>query len=163
MLLWFIGPTVALVWLIFRSPAFDYRLVALGSVLPLAEFVTGGPRVLHTLLGAVAALTIVVLATRERRLVRRRWIGLPIGLFFHLVLDGAFTRAELFWWPFLGVALPSGTLPELDRPVAVIVVLELIGAAACWWCAQAFDLADPARRRLMLDTGRVDRALLPPE
>jgi len=161
-LLWFVGPTVALVWLVFRSPAFDYRLVALGAVLPLLEVLTGGPRVLHTLLGAVGALTVVVLATRERRLVRRRWIGLPIGLFFHLVLDGAFTRAELFWWPFLGWALPSGRLPELDRPVVVIVVLEVLGAAAVWWCWRAFGLDDPARRRLMRDTGQVDRAMLPP-
>jgi hypothetical protein len=162
MLLWFVGPTIAIVWLVFRSPALDYRLVAAGAVLPLAEAVAGGPRVLHTLLGAVLALGVVMLGTRNRRLVRRRWLGLPIGLFLHLALDGSFTRAELFWWPFLGWALGPGGLPELDRPMVVIVALEVLGAAACWWCWRTFGLNDPARRAVMVRTGQVDRALLPP-
>jgi len=160
--LWFVGPTVALVWLVFRSPAFDYRVVVLGALLPLVEVVFGGPGILHTLLGAVAGLTIVMAATRRRRLVRRRWIGLPVGLLFHLGLDGAFTRAELFWWPFLGSTWPDGGLPELDRPFVVLVVLEALGATACWWCYRAFGLDDPARRKLMVETGQVDRSMLPP-
>lgn len=163
MLLWFVGPSVAIVWLVFRSPALDYRVVAAGAVAPLVEAATGGPRVLHTLLGAVVALGVVMGATRHRRLVRRRWLGLPIGLFLHLALDGAFTRAELFWWPFLGWSLGGGGLPELDRPLVVVVLLEVAGAAALWWCAQAFGLDDPGRRRVMLRTGQVDRALLPPD
>jgi hypothetical protein len=162
-LLWFVGPSVAIVWLVFRSPALDYRVVAAGALLPLLEAATGGPRVLHTLLGAVVALALVMVATRGRRLVRRRWLGLPIGLFLHLALDGAFTRAELFWWPFLGWSLGGGGLPELDRPLVVVVLLEVAGAAALWWCAQAFGLDDPARRQVMLRTGQVDRALLPPD
>lgn len=162
MLLWFVGPAAAVVWLVFRSPAFDYRLVVAGAVVPVLEVVTGGPKLLHTLVGAVGALTVVMLATRRRRLARRRWIGVPVGLFVHLALDGAFTRAELFWWPFFGWAWPAGALPELDRPLALIVVLELAGAAACWWCYRAFGLDDPARRRLMVESGQVDRAMLPP-
>lgn len=162
MLLWFVGPAAAVVWLVFRSPAFDYRLVVAGAVVPVLEVVTGGPKLLHTLVGAVGALTVVMLATRRRRLARRRWIGVPVGLFVHLALDGAFARAELFWWPFFGWAWPVGALPELDRPLALIVVLELAGAAACWWCYRAFGLDDPARRRLMVESGQVDRAMLPP-
>lgn len=162
MLLWFVGPAVAIVWLVFRSPALDHRMVALGAVLPLAEALTGGPRVLHTLLGAVAALGLVMLATRSRRLVRRRWLGLPIGLFLHLALDGAVARAELFWWPAFGWSFGGGGLPELDRAPVVMVLLELVGAAALWWCWRTFGLDDPRRRADMLRTGRVDRALLPP-
>ena len=64
MFLWFIGVSFVFVWMVFRSPALDYRLVMLGSVLPLGEVVLGGPRVLHTLLAAVALLVLVVLATR---------------------------------------------------------------------------------------------------
>ena len=164
MFLWFIGPTVAIVWLVFRSPMLDYRFVVAGALLPLLEGLVGGPWVLHTLVGAVAVLAIVMLATRDRRLVRRRWLGVPIGLFLHLVLDGSFMRAELFWWPFLGWdALGTGGLPELDRPVGLVLVLEVLGAAACWWVWQTFDLSDPARRETMLRTGQVDRSLLPPE
>jgi len=161
-LLWFVGPAVAVVWLVFRSPALDHRVVALGAVLPLAEGVTGGPHALHTLAGAVLALAVVMAVTRRRRLVRRRWLGLPIGLFLHLALDGAVTRAELFWWPFFGWSFGGGGLPELDRGVPLLVLLELAGAGACWWGWCTFDLADPVRRRAFLRTGQVDRALLPP-
>lgn len=160
MLLWFVGPSIAIVWLVFRSPMADHRMVAVGALLPLVEATTGGPRVLHTVLGAVVALGAVMGLTRGRRLVRRRWLGIPIGLFLHLVLDASFTRAELFWWPFLGFDLGSG-LPELDRPLGVIVVLELLGAAACWWCSRAFGLQDPTRRATFLRTGQIDRTLLP--
>lgn len=162
MLLWFVGPAVAIVWLVFRSPAVDNRVVALGAVLPLLEVVLGGPRVLHTLLGAVAALVLVMGATSGRRLVRRRWLGVPIGLFLHLALDGTITRSDLFWWPAFGTTFPGGPLPELDRAPVVIVVLELVGALVCWWCWRTFGLDDPERRRAMLRTGQVDRSLLPP-
>lgn len=162
MLLWFVGPSIAIVWLVFRSPMADHRMVAVGAVVPLVEALTGGPRVLHTLLGAVVVLGAVMGLTRGRRLVRRRWLGIPIGLFLHLVLDAGFTRAELFWWPFLGFDLGSGGLPELDRPPGVIVVLELLGAATCWWCVRAFDLQDRSRRDAFVKTGQIDRSLLPP-
>ena len=33
MFLWFVGLSVLIVWSVFRSPAADYRLVALGAVL----------------------------------------------------------------------------------------------------------------------------------
>lgn len=162
MILWFIGPSIAIVWLVFRSPMADHRMVAVGALLPLLEALTGGPKVLHTLVGAVAALGLVMALTQGRRLVRRRWLGIPIGLFLHLVLDGAFTRAELFWWPFLGAGF-TGALPELDRPIGVIVLLEVLGAAACWWVWSAFGLDDRARRDVFLRTGQVDRSLLPPD
>src|ERR1041384_5697602 len=100
MVLWFLGVSVAFVFFVFRSPALDYRLVMLGSVLPVGEVVLGGPRVLHTLVAAVAALGVVMLATQKRRLVRRRWICLPIGMMMHLALDGIWARTEVFWWPF---------------------------------------------------------------
>jgi hypothetical protein len=44
----------------------------------------------------------------------------------------------------------------------VIVILEALGAAACWWCHQAFDLRNPRRRQRFLTTGQIDRSLLPP-
>jgi hypothetical protein len=159
MFLWFLGVSVAFVWFVFRSPALDYRLVMLGSVLPIGEVVLGGPRVLHTLVASVALLGVVMLATQKRRLVRRRWICLPIGLMMHLALDGIWATTEVFWWPFFGIAFPAGGLPELGRSVGVSVVLELVGAAALVWCYVTFGLADPENRRLFLRTGHLPREL----
>ncbi|HSL57402.1 MAG TPA: hypothetical protein VK866_06135 [Acidimicrobiales bacterium] len=160
MLLWFAGLGFVSVVLVFRSPALDYRMVVLGSVLPLVEALTGGPKVLHTLLGPVVVLTVVMLATRNRRLVRRRWLGLPIGLFVHLVLDASWADRDLFWWPAFGWSFPTTQLPELERGLGAIVVMELIGAAAIVWSWRRFGLDDPARRELFVRHGRLDRALV---
>ena len=52
----FVGTSIATVWFVFRDPRFDYRLLIVGSVLPLADGVTGGaavaPRPDHTSLFA---------------------------------------------------------------------------------------------------------------
>lgn len=162
MLLWYVGPSVLVVWLVFRSPMADHRTVALGALLPLAEVVLGRPGPLHTLAGAVLVLAVVMAVTQGRRLVRRRWLGVPIGLFLHLVLSGSFTRPDLFWWPVTGVALPEGSIPGLDRPLGVLLVLEVLGLLACVWCHRAFGLDDPGRRDTFLRTGQIDRSLLPP-
>lgn len=159
MILWFAGVSFVFVWWVFKSPALDYRLVMLGSVLPVGEVVLGGPRLLHTLLGAVALLTVVMLATQKRRLIRRRWIGLPIGLLMHIALDGIWARAEVFWWPFLGTSFGDGGLPELDRPVAVIVLLELVGVACLVWAWRAFGFERSETRRLFWRTGHLDRVV----
>lgn len=158
MFLWFLGASFLAVWLVFRSPALDYRVVLLGSVLPVGEAVVGGPWVLHTLAGSVAVLAVVMVVTQRRRLVRRRWLGLPIGLFMHLVLDGVWTRAEVFWWPFLGLDFGEGGLPELDRWPSGLV-LEGLGVLALATAWRWFGFDDPRRRADFLRTGRLDREL----
>ncbi len=159
MLLWFAGLAVVAAWQVFHSPALDHRLVVLGALLPLVEGLFGGPRLLHTLLGSVTVLSAVMLATRSRRLVRRRWLGVPIGLFLHLVLDGIWMRAEVFWWPFFGFGFGDGGLPELERG-AFGVLLEVAGAVALWVSWRRFGLGDAGRRSVFLRTGRVDRDLV---
>jgi hypothetical protein len=158
--LWFVGPSILIVWAVFRSPSADYRLVALGSVVPLAELPIGEPRLLHALAGAAAALVLVMLAARGRRVVQRRWLGVPIGMLLHLVLDGAWADAEAFWWPFLGLEWSNAELPEIGRG-ALNVVLEVIGATVCWWLYRRFRLDEPARRDEFLRTGRVGRDIVP--
>jgi len=154
---WFLALSTLIVWQVFQSPALDYRGVLIGSVLPLVEVVFGGPRLLHTLLCPVAAMVLVMLATRHRRVRRRAWLGLPIGLFMHLILDGTWSRSELFWWPLLGVDTGGGGLPELSRG-AWGVVLELVGIAVGWWLWRRLGLGDPARRQALLTTGRLPSA-----
>jgi hypothetical protein len=158
MFLWFAGTSFVAVWAVFRSPAVDYRMVMLGSVLPAAELAAGRPLVAHTLLGAVAALTVVMLATKRRRLVRRRWLGIPIGMFCHLVFDGVWTDRDLFWWPAFGARFPAADLPEVRRG-ALSLVMELAGLAALGWMARRFRLREPARWAEFRRTGRLGRDL----
>jgi hypothetical protein len=160
MLLWFVGPSILLVWSVFRSPAADYRVVAVGAVLPLVELPFGEPRLFHSLTGAALVLAAVMVGARGQRLVQRRLLGLPIGMLMHLVLDGAWTDTRGFWWPFLGTSWSTSALPELGRG-GFSVVLEVLGAGACWWGWRRFRLAVPDRRQLFVHTGRVGRDIVP--
>jgi membrane-bound metal-dependent hydrolase YbcI (DUF457 family) len=115
--------------------------------------------VLHTLLAPVVVLTAVMLATRNRRLVRRSWLGIPIGMFMHLVLDGTWSTTEMFWWPAFGLDFPDVALPTLGRGVGGIV-MELVGLAAIAWSWKRFGLDDPQRRAELIRSGRLDRDLV---
>jgi len=156
--LWFVGVSFVAVWAIFRSPAIDYRLVMVGSVLPLVDLAVGRPFVLHTLAGAVVLLGVVMAVTVGRRLRRRRWLGVPIGVFCHLVLDGTWTDTRLFWWPVAGVSFLDRPLPEF-ADLRLGVLGELLGAGALVWMVRRFRLDDPARRREFLRTGALGRDL----
>ena len=156
MFFWFAAGSFALVVLIFDSPAIDYRLVMLGAVLPLIEMLAGGPWALHTLLGPLVVFTVVVVATRGRRLARRRWLGLPIGLLLYLVLNGAWGQVELFWWPVFGTTVESADLPEW-RSLAALVGLEVIGLVVAAWAVWRYGLTDRGRLRLLATQGHLDR------
>ncbi len=161
MFVFFIAAAVLAVLFVFDSPAVDYRFVALGGVLPLAEAISGRPLVLHTLLGSVALMIFVMAATVGRRILRRRLLGVPIGTFVFLVASGAWTRAELFWWPAQGLdGLGERPLPEFDRVPAALVMLELLGVAAIVWLVRRFELTREDHRRELLRTGRLPRTPL---
>lgn len=160
MLLWFIGGALVITWLVFHDPAIDYRVLLLGVLLPdVVDGLFGGARVLHSVGFSVALLVVVMLATIGRRAARRRWLFLPIGTFLHLVLDGAFTRTKVFWWPLSGTGFEDAPLPSVDRGWWN-VLLEVAGAIAILWFVRRFDLADPTRRRTFWRTGRLDRTLV---
>jgi hypothetical protein len=162
MILWFAGVSFVFVWWVFRSPALDYRLVMLGSILPVGEVVLGGPRLLHTLVGPVALLVVLMLATQRRRLVRRRWIGLLIGLLMHLALDGIWARADVFWWPFFGTDFGTEGLPELSHPVGLVILFEVVGLACLAWAWRSFGFSDKATRDRFVRTGHLDRTVTQP-
>jgi hypothetical protein len=154
MLLWYVGLSVFLVATIFRSTGIDYRLVAVGSMMPLVVDVPFGYRAYgYTLLFAVSLLALVMIATIGRpRLLRRRLLCLPIGVFCGLVLSGAFLSDDLFWWPFLGSSFPHDAL----LPATWVVVLEeFVGLAVCWLLVGQYDLYLPGPRRDLLRTGRL--------
>ena len=156
MLVWYAALAAIGVWAVFDSPALDYRMVMLGAVLPVPELALGRPGPLHSLTTAVAVLAAVMLATRGRRLVRRRWLGIPIGLFAHLVLSGVWADTDAFWWPLTGLALSGAEPPELARG-ALTLVLEIVGIAAALWWHRRVGLDDPAARLGFLRTGQLPR------
>jgi hypothetical protein len=157
---WPAGVALGLVWLVFRDPAFDYRMVVVGALLPdLVDAPLGGARVAHTLLGAVAVLTVVMVATRGRRHVRRSLLAVPIGMFAHLVADGMWARTESFWWPFFGRDL-TGRLPGVDHGLTILLIEELAGLAIVAWCWRRFRLTDPGVRRRFLRTGHLPRDIV---
>lgn len=162
MLLWFAGMSFVLVWGVFKDTTIDYRLVMAGALLPdLVDVFLGGARYFHTLGFSVALLVIVMLATRGRRSLRRRLLAVPIGTFCHLLLDATWTRSATFWWPFLGTRFSDSGLPSLQRPLGVIVGLEVGGLLALLWAGGRFRLHEPERRRVFLTTGRLGRDLAP--
>lgn len=160
MFFWFIGIGFLAVVLVFKSPALDYRLVIAGSILPLIDVIPGVPPVLHTLVGAVVLLTLIMLATQKRRLLRRRLLGLSIGVFVHQVLDGTWTNTKLFWWPAFGFDFPSSKLPTFGRGFLGIL-LEMVGLAAIMWSWKQFRFDDPERWEAFKRYGRLDRELVP--
>jgi membrane-bound metal-dependent hydrolase YbcI (DUF457 family) len=149
--LWYVGLSVLLVANVFRSVGVDYRLIAVGALLPLLVDLPVGHRAFgHTLAFAVALLAVVMLATIGRpRLLRRRLLCVPIGVFFGLVLAGAWT-AEGFWWP-VAAWTHAGLLPAWWG----ILVEELAGLVACWWVVGQFDLYLPEPRREFWRSGRL--------
>jgi hypothetical protein len=152
--LWYVGLSVFGVATIFRSSGIDYRLVAVGSLLPLLLDLPFGYRAFgYTLLFAVALLAIVMLGTIGRpRLLRRRWLCLPIGVFAGLILSAAFTNTDLFWWPFLGTAFPHDSLLPAWW---VVLIEELMGLFVCWVLVGQHDLYLPGPREEFFRTGRL--------
>ncbi len=151
MFFWFAGLSFAAVLIVFTSPALDYRLVMLGAVLPTVEGLIGGPWVLHTLLAPVTVMTVVMLLSQNKRLVRRQWLGLPIGMFMHLVLDGSWATTTVFWWPFLGFSevLGGSDVPEFGRPLVAILGMELFGLAVLTFLWHRLGLSGEGKELFM--------------
>lgn len=157
MLIWYVATALAGVWAVFDSPALDYRFVMVGAVLPVGEVVLGQPGPLHSLVTAVAVLALVMVATPGRRLLRRRLLGIPIGLFAHLVFSGIWADTGAFWWPLTGFGLSDAEPPELARG-ALSVLLELAGMMLVLWWVRRVGLDDRAAREEFRRTGRLPRA-----
>ncbi len=161
MVLWFVCLSIAGVFVIFRDAAMDYRMVSLGALVadPIDLVTRGGIGPLHSVTVAVVLLLAVMGVTIGRRLLRRRLLGLVIGVFAHLVLDGAWLVTKAFWWP-IGGAVNAQRLPVIERGWIVVVAQEVIGLIVGVWLWRRFRLQTPARRELFFKTGRIDRRLV---
>jgi hypothetical protein len=159
-LFWFAALAIAGVFLVFRDPAIDYRLIAVGALLPdpIDAALRQGIGPLHSVVTAVVVLIVVMLATIGRRTLRRQVLAIPIGLFAHLVLDNAWSTTSSFWWPLAG-DLGNRSLPVVDRGPVVVAIQELIGLAVGVWLYRRFQLHRPALRTQFFKTGRIHRSI----
>jgi len=133
MLLWFVGTSVAAVWFVFRDPQFNFRLVVVGALIPdVIDGIGGGAGPLHSVVTVIALLAVVMLITTGRRPVRKPLLAVIIGLFMHLVFDGAFANTSMFWWPLGGFETYEQALPSVDRGW-INVGLELVGVGLILW------------------------------
>jgi hypothetical protein len=147
MILWFVATSVATVFVVFRDARFDYRPLILGALLPdLVDVWFDGAHPLHSVVVAVGAMVLVVLATIGRRPLRRMLLGVPIGMLLHLVFDGAFADVDTFWWPVTG-RFGDSALPVVSRGWWNIG-LELAGAllVAVGWRRFHLRSGEPRRR-----------------
>jgi hypothetical protein len=152
---WFIGTGVVAVWFVFRDPTFDYRLLAVGAVLPAAiDAFFGGARVLHSVTFSVALLGVLMAVTPGRKSIRKTLLGLPVGTLLHLVFTGAWTDTQVFWWPFGGFGFDAARHPVAARGWWN-VPLELIGLWLCWWVVRMGELRRSDRRERLRRTGQL--------
>lgn len=171
MILWHLGVTTMAVRYIYRDPDMDLRWVMVGSVLPdlidkpvgslLFHSTFHADRLFgHTVVFPVVLLAAVLVSTR-RGAARKAWMGLVIGSLFHLVLDGAWTDPEAFWWPLFGWEFPPRDASSLGA------LLERTLSDPWQWAAEAIGLtylvllarrrlATPAARRAFRLHGRIE-------
>lgn len=153
MLFWFIATAVWSVWFVFRDPKFDYRLVAIAALVPdLIDGLRGAVGPMHSVVTSIAVLFAIMIATVGRKPSRQRLLAIPIGMFIHLIFDGAFSNAKNFWWPLSGLSLSDDRLPSIERGL-LNLPLEIVGIIGCLIAWRYFSLADKSRRADFLKTG----------
>ena len=154
---------------IFREPRVDVRFLAVGALLPdvidlpiggvvSRERYASGELWAHSLLFAAAVMTAVMIGFR-RGPRRRAGMALAVGVLFHLLLDGMWTDAERFFWPFFGLDFDPGPMPFWARawdrawsdPWRWIA--EGAGIAYLVWLWRWAGLGESDRRRSFLETG----------
>lgn len=155
MFFWFVGTACATVWFVFRDDRFDYRVLVLGALLPdLVDVAWGGARMLHSVTASTVVLAAVMFATSRGTDTRRRWLALPIGMFLHLVFDGAFADAVTFWWPVSGLSLSDAPLPSIERGL-LNLPLEIVGLVLVVWLARSHGIVGKSAWRDLARSGHL--------
>lgn len=171
MILWHVGTTLTIVWFVMRGNVrVDYRLVALGALLPdlidkpigrilLRSRFDSGRLFAHTLLVNVA-LFCVLFFMRGR--IKRKAVLVPIASLLHLAEDAMWSSPRTFWWPLLGTTFPQdpvrdgvlGWLNPLNSTEAMIQ--EPIGALLLVWLFAAHGMLGWDGIRSFLRTGHLE-------
>ena len=156
MFLWFCISSILGVALIFRSPFLDYRLLAVGSALPLLETLAGFQWIFHSLFFGVFVLMLVMLLGKGKRNIQKKLLPIPIGLLTHLILDGTWTQKEIFWWPITGRDLVGGEVDRLEFSLLPTgVILEILGVALAVYGFKNFRLREQANRSAFIKKGHL--------
>ncbi len=155
MFFWYIGGSVLAVLVVFRCIGIDYRLIAVGSLIPLAiDLPWRRLGIGHTLLLTVFTLVVVMLGTIGRkRLLRRRLLCIPIGMFCGLVLSAVWRFTAIMWWPTLGWKFPYH---GLLGPWWVVALEELAGLIAIWIVVGMGSLYEKRYWQQFMRTGRIE-------
>ena len=133
MFFWFIGTSIATIWFVFHDKKFAYRPVVAGALAPDAiEVFLGHAGPLHSLVTMFAIMAAVMLITYGRKKSRSKMLAVVIGMFLHLVFDGAFTNTKMFWWPISGLQFGDYELPVFDRGL-INIPLEIVGVLLILW------------------------------
>jgi len=153
MLLWHLGGTVLIARYVFKDAAMDLRWLMLGALLPdLIDKPIGSLLFVdtfdshrlwgHTMLFPVVMLAVAMLAFRRGSAARKNALAVVLGVFIHLLLDGAWLRPEGFLWPLFGFDFPrmaNHQLGELVRSMItnpMVIAGEVFGLAylvLLWW------------------------------
>ena len=156
MLFWFVATAVLSVHVVFRDVAFDHRLLIVGAVVPVAGGLLGPTSaVLLSMIAPVAVLVVVMAATAGRKPIRRTLLGLPIGMFLHLVFTGSWTEGQRFWWPTLGGSTADIASPVVSRGLWNLP-LELLGFLLLVSMLRRAGLDGVDRRRAFIARGTLD-------
>ena len=155
MFFWFLATSVITIGFVFRDPSFDNRLLLVGSVLPAADAIFGGARALHSITVSIGLLAVVMIGTQRGSSRRKTLLGLPIGMFLHLVFDAAWNDTSTFWWPITGLGFDDSGIPIVDRGW-ISVLLEVVGVVGGVWVWRRNGLSDRSRRQQFMRDGRLD-------
>lgn len=146
MLFWHLGGTVLIARYVFKDAAMDLRWLALGALLPdLVDKPIGSVLFAgtfdshrlwgHTLLFPVVLLAVAMVAFRRGTTARKNALAVVLGVFIHLLLDGAWLRHEGFLWPLFGLDFPrmaNHQLGDLVRSMItnpMVIAGEVLGLA----------------------------------
>lgn len=152
MLLWFVGTSWLAVWFVFRDERFDYRMLTAGALVPDLVDAAAPGRPFHSVMTGIVVLGVAMVATRRRAAARRWWLAAAIGMFLHLVFDGAFARTAEFWWPLGGPIGETQAVPWMARP-ATSIALEVLGALMLYRFGRAHGLVSREGWAVLWRTG----------
>lgn len=156
MFIWFLVSAPIVVAMVFGTHRLDYRLIALGCLIPSLSWIIPQLGFVNTLLFHALALGLVMGVTVNKRLVRRKWIGIPIGGLLRLVVDASWLEIDRLWWPVSSTSITE--LSGSTYPVVPLgIFLELIGVALAIWGWQRFGFSNGEGREEFLKSGNLPR------
>lgn len=152
MIVYHVGTALTVLWFVFRgNDRLDYRLAALGAILPdlidkpigrvfFRDQFNSGRIFGHTLLFNVTFFCVFFFL---RGRIKRKLVLIPAGALLHLAFDGLISNPRVLWWPLFGPKFPrsnleGGLLSYLD-PTAhpEIWIQEAIGLLLLVWLLAA--------------------------